>query len=200
LGNKFYGTDPSLRYTLVWQNSQYTWDNNTYYGGFDRYIYNINDSNGGENRKFDVWKAETGFDANSTETSTPMPTTVVVRPNSYQTGRGNVLVYANGATSVNVDLSQLGLVNGQGYEIRNAFDYFGPVVATGTYNSGSPTVSVPLNGAALNVAAPVGLGYTPPTTCPDFCAMILVPGAEGGGGTSNSTTGTVKLSGTVRMN
>lgn len=175
LGNKFYGTNPSLRYTLVWQNSQYNWDNNTYYGGFDRYIYNVNDNNGGENRKFDVWKAETGFDANSTETSTPMPTTVVVRPNSYQTGRGNVLVYANGATSVNVDLSQLGLVNGQEYEIRNAFDYFGPVVATGSFSVSNSIINISLIGPAKSVATPIGHGYTPPSTCPQFCAMVVVP-------------------------
>lgn len=175
-GNKFYGTNPTLRYTLVYQNSQYSWNNNTYYGGFDRYIYNINDPNGGENRKFDVWQTETGFDANSIETSTAMPDTVIVRPNAYQGGRANIIVYAlSGATSINVNLGTSGLTNGQTYVIRNAFNYFGPTVLTGTYNASSPTISMPLNGAATLVAFPVGHGYTPPTTCPQFCAFVVVP-------------------------
>ncbi len=175
-GNKFYGVNPTLRYTLVYQNSQYNWNNNTYYGGAGRYIYNINDPNGGENRKFDVWRTETGFDANSVETSTGLPSTVIVRPNSYQPGRANIIIYATSAsTSINVNLSNSGLSNGQSYVIRNAFNYFGPIVLTGTYNSNSPTISVPLTGAAATVAPPVGHGYTPPTTCPEFCAMVVVP-------------------------
>jgi len=105
-----------------------------------------------------------------------MPNTVVVRPNAYQPGRANVMIYSfSGATTATINLASTGLVNGQSFVIRNAQNYFGTPVLTGTYNSSNPTVTVSLTGAAQTVAEPIGHGYTPPTTCPQFCPMIVVP-------------------------
>lgn len=193
-GNTVFGGASASSYVLLnAATPSGTWNSNSYPDAQGRDVY--------DGLSFSSWKSGTGFDASSTESTSDMADTVGVIPNEYDTGYCNIIVLApSGPTSIDVNLSTCGLSNGQAYTIKNAFDYFDTAVSSGTYNSGSPTVSVPLNGAALNVAAPVGLGYTPPTTCPDFCAMILVPGAEGGGSTSSSTTGTVKFSGTVRMN
>lgn len=126
--------------------------------------------------QFPNWKTATGFDAASTATSAAMPDTVIVRPNSYQPGRANVIIYSySGSSTATIDLSSIGLVNGQSFTIRNAQNYYGPAVATGTFNAASPTIAVSLSGAAATVATPAGYSYTPATTCPQFCPMIVVP-------------------------
>ena len=172
-GNQFYATRPVSRYTITAAGMSYSWNNNKYHGAAGRDVFGI----AGHGRMlFGSWKSSTGFDAASTETSAPMPDTVLVRPNAYDKGRANVLIYSfSGATTAKIDLSRSGLENGQQYTIRNAQNYFGTPVATGTYNSASPLVSVSLTGAASSVAAPIGHGYTPETTCPNFCPMVIVP-------------------------
>src|SRR5262249_49736480 len=126
--------------------------------------------------QFANWRTLTGFDAGSTATSSAMPDTAIVRPNTYQAGRANVMIFSfSGANSISINLSTTGLINGQTYTIRNAQDYFGTPVLTGTYNAANPTVTVSLTGTSQSVAMPIGYGYTPPTTCPQFCPMIVVP-------------------------
>jgi hypothetical protein len=86
------------------------------------------------------------------------------------------MIYSfSGATNISINLSSVGLVNGQQFTIRNAQNYYGTPVFTGTYNSSQPTVTVPLTGAALLVATPNGYSFTPATTCPQFCPMVVVP-------------------------
>lgn len=154
----------------------YTWNNNTYYrqsAGNDTRLVN---SSIFEYRNFATWKAETGYDANSTINSGAMPDTVIIRPNAYESGRANITIYTPSApSSINVDLSTSGLTNGQSYTIKNAFNYFGSDVATGTYNSNSPTISVSLTGAATSVATPTGMETTPSTTV-NFYQMIVDAG------------------------
>lgn len=175
-GNKFYSMYSGTYYGLIPPGAQYTWNNNTYYAGVGRWVYAVQ---GVGVNLFPAWRTVTGFDANSTETSAAMPDTVVVRPNSYQAGRANIVIYVpSGATSINVNLSATGLANGQAYSIKNAFNYFGPNVVSGTYNSSSPTISLPLTGAARSVATPIGHGFTPATTLPDFGVFIVVPSSS----------------------
>ena len=111
------------------------------------------------------------------------PDTVVVRPNFYETGRANILLHCPSAPSaINVDLVNTGLVDGQAFTIKNAFNYFGTVVYTGVYNAASTVISLPLNTAAATaVATPLGMPTTPATTMPEFGAFIVVPGAAGTG-------------------
>jgi hypothetical protein len=105
-----------------------------------------------------------------------MPNTVIVRPNMYNAGRANVLIYSpSGAATATINLSLTGLVNGQAYTIRNAQNYFGAAIASGTYSTQSPNIVVSLSGPALTVAPPNGYGFTPATTCPQFCPMVVVP-------------------------
>lgn len=172
-GNKFYAPQTGALYTISRSGMTYTWNNNTYYGSSGRDTFGIS---GVGRMKLPSWQSTTGFDSSSTETTGAMPDTVQVRPNTYQPGRANVIIFSfSGATSVTVNLSSTGLVNGQTYTIRNAQNYFGSPVVSGTYNSSQPTISVPLTGAAQTVATPGGYSFTPASTCPQFCPMVVVP-------------------------
>jgi len=172
-GNRFYSSRTGAQYTVIPGSQPFTWNQNTYFGAASRNVFGIS---GSSLMQFPNWKAATGYDASSTATSAAMPDTVIVRPNSYQPGRANVIVYSfSGAATVTVDLSSTGLANGQSYTIRNAQNYYGPAVATGTFNASIPTISVSLSGAAATVATPAGYSFTPATTCPQFCPMIVVP-------------------------
>jgi Bacterial Ig domain/Right handed beta helix region len=115
--------------------------------------------------------------------------TVFVRPNQYETGRANITVYNwSHGSSVSANLSSAGLASGDGFEIRDAFNYFGSPVVTGTY-TGSP-VSIPMGG--LSTATPIGNGLVHPIhTAPEFGAFILLKtsaGTGGGGGGGGDTT------------
>jgi len=172
-GNKFYSSRTGAQYTVIPAGQPYNWNQNTYFGAATRNVFGIS---GSSLMQFPNWKTATGYDASSTATPAAMPDTVIVRPNSYQPGRANVIVYSfSGAATATVDLSSTGFVNGQSFTIRNAQNYYGLAVATGTFNASNPTISVPLSGAAATVATPAGYSYTPATTCPQFCPMIVVP-------------------------
>ena len=80
---------------------------------------------------------------------------VVVRPNAFEQGRANVIVYNwGGAGAASADLSGV-LRAGDAYEVRNVQDFYGAPVATGTFGGGS--ISIPLNA----VAPPSPIGGSP---------------------------------------
>ncbi len=96
---------------------------------------------------------------------------VFVRPNAYEPERANITIY-NWDRQGTVAVSLKGILSaGTEYEIRNAQNFFGPVVRSGTYD-GSSTVSLPMTG--LVPATPVGLP-TPTGTGPDFQVFVVVP-------------------------
>jgi hypothetical protein len=176
-GNKVFSTNVFPQYTVIPASSSWTWNSNTYYKSQGISPFG---KTGTGLLNFAAWKAATGYDAASSETGTNMPdVTPVVIPNTYVPGMANVIFFAgSNPSSINVNLSTVGLTDGQAYVIKNAFDLRGASVATGVYNAASPTVSVPINGAARNVAAPVGVGYTPATTLPDFGILMIEPSAS----------------------
>jgi hypothetical protein len=106
---------------------------------------------------------------------------VLVRPNQYEPGRANITIYNWAkASSVQVNISSAGLASGDGFEIRDAFNFFGSPVVSSTY-TGSP-VSIPMGG--LSTATPVGNALVHPAhTAPEFGAFILLKTSSGGGGT-----------------
>ena len=108
-----------------------------------------------------------------TNASPPNVNKVVVLPNAYEAGRATVVVYNwQNLASVTVDLT--GVVSpGTLYEIRNAQNYYGPVVASGTYSGGS--VTLPMTG--LTPATPVGFAAPAPTG-PRFNAFVVLPGVS----------------------
>ncbi len=124
------------------------------------------------------WRQFTGYDANSSY-ATGLPTgaealKIKYFRNDYQAGRAHIIIvnWAN-LDSVTVDLSQTGLVANQRYEIRDAQNYFGPAVRSGTYADGQ-TVALPMN--LTSVAAPVGNYWLKPThTSKQFGTFVVVP-------------------------
>jgi hypothetical protein len=173
--------------------SAYTWNNNSYYdlapvsnAGNTTYPFEYNNATnrfGGGRLTYDDtgtsqgkgWKQWTGYDTNSSYVrSKPDGLQVFIRPNQYQSGRATIIVYNwNQTNNFSVNLSPSGLTNGQKFEIRNVQDYFStPLISNQTYSS-NMSVSLPLNN--LSVAAPIGLGFTPSSTCPEFCVFEVVP-------------------------
>lgn len=125
--------------------------------------------------------ASTDFPNNTYTYTSPAspPTTnvIVVRPNTYEANRANILVYNwQGLTTVNVDLSAAVAI-GTPINIMNAQDYFNTAVYSGTYTGG--TVNLPMTG--LTVEVPIGgpggdAGATYPTASlasPAFAAFIV---------------------------
>jgi hypothetical protein len=181
----------------------YTINSNAYYGGVEQngawydegifhhtytpFVYHlINDAYDGTNglQSFVYWQSSHGFDLNSTYT-TNMPTAnfVVVRPNKYEVGRGHIVVFNwQSNSTASVDISSLGLVNGQRFEVRDAQNYLGTPCITTNYNSAQPLLVLPLTLTNMTVLTPVG-DINPATfpTDPDvhtaslFNAFVVLP-------------------------
>ena len=112
------------------------------------------------------------YPENSFYTSLPTRTDdIFVRPNAYEAGRGHVYAYNwDQSGSVLVDVSPI-LRPGDRFEIRDALDYYGPSVLSGTYAGG--TISIPMTG--LSTATPEGNPVAAPIhTAPRFGAFVVV--------------------------
>jgi hypothetical protein len=150
-----------------------TFNNNTYHKASGRDCFGVQ---GVGYVSFATYRTNTGFDAASSATAANMPDTVVVIPNEYETGRAHVIIYAtSNPLTIDVDLATTGLSDGQPYTIKNAFDYFGGNVATGTYDAGDTTITLTLADMD-SVATATGHSFTPASTSPDFAALVVVPG------------------------
>ena len=143
-----------------------TWDNNHYYNGAS--LFGELNS---QTISFTSWQATTGLDKNSTYGGPPHGAAVFVRPNKYEAGRANITIYNwDSSNTVSVDASNV-LTVGSHFELRNAQDFFGTPVLSGTYAGGS--LSVPMTG--LSVAPPTGTVPRAPTpTGPFFGAFVLL--------------------------
>ncbi|MEZ4273397.1 MAG: hypothetical protein R3C68_18765 [Myxococcota bacterium] len=110
-------------------------------------------------------------------------TKVFVRPNQYEAGRANIVVYNwDNASSVPVDLSEV-LKAGSSYRIMHVYDFFGTPVKQGTYDGG--LISLPMN--PMPAPRPIGTGFgqcvgdggkwclKEPTTLPrEFSAFVVL--------------------------
>jgi hypothetical protein len=124
---------------------------------------------------------------NTYSTSRPTGTQVVVRPNKYEGGRANVAIYNWDLQSqVAVDLSGIGLKSGDTFEIRDAANFYGPLVTSGTYN-GSPVV---IGMFARTEATPIGTSSPAPSTGPEFGAFVVLKTS----GSSSTPAPTASLS------
>src|SRR2546422_11328916 len=108
---------------------------------------------------FATWRGLTGVGAtDQAVASNPTEPRVFVRPNRYEPGRANVLIYNwSGQATVPVDLSGIVRV-GDAYQVRNVQNFFGTPVVSGTYGGG--LVSVPMTG--VTPVGPIGGSPTPP--------------------------------------
>ena len=96
---------------------------------------------------------------------------VIVRPNAYEAGRANVVVYNwSRAASAAADLSSV-LRAGDTYEVRNAQNFYAAPVARGTYGGG--TISLPMT--AVQAPPLIGRsGNTPTSTGTVFHAFVVI--------------------------
>ncbi len=168
-GNTVYGRD-GLTLLLNLQGGQstggYSWDNNTYFGSGK---FRFND----KNQSWSSWQAVSGVDAHSTYTpGAPAGVWTFVRPNKYEPGRAHVAVYNwDMKPAVDVDVSGV-LKPGQAYEVRDAQNFYGAPVASGTYAGG--TISIPTTSTAK--AEAVGnVPSAPRHTGAAFGAFVILP-------------------------
>ena len=150
--------------------SRYRWDFNTYFPGtrVDSLFSFAEDQ-----LDFASWQRVSGLDAHSKlmGAGRPTGTEVFIRPNRYEAGRANVVIY-------NWDLHErvavdLGSVMGVGteFEVRDAQNYFGAPVAKGRYEG--KTIYVPMKLSATT--APTGnVERIPKHTAPEFGAFVVV--------------------------
>jgi hypothetical protein len=148
VGNTFLGLQNllSLIRPAGAETSAYQIDNNTYLGGDASTPFNLQN----QSVDFAQWQEAGNFDHNgrlvATPSKRPVGTKVFVRPNRYEPGRANVIVYNwDLKLNIEVDLDEV-LMLGTPYEVRNVLDYYGDPVAVGTY-SGAP-VRLPMTGAS----------------------------------------------------
>jgi len=161
----------TFRRLVAWTGAgPYDIDNNNYY--FENPLSTGNFENvDGHYINFTNWKVETGFDTNSTSNiGIYPPDRVYVRPNKYESGRGNVIVYNwSDASSVDVNLSSI-LNIGDTYEIRKAENYLTPLVTGATYNGGDVSFTM----TDTTVPTPVGDFLTASSTFPEFGAFVVI--------------------------
>jgi len=146
-----------------------TWSENRFYGGSTRSTWQHATN---APAAFRTWEAQTGLTgAGRYEGSGAPPTLVIVRPNQYEAGRANIIVY-NWAqqSTVSADLSGV-LTVGDRYVVQNVQDFFGAPVASGSYEGGN--IVLPMTGRTP--PAPVGRAFTPaPVTGPTFNVFVVM--------------------------
>jgi hypothetical protein len=147
------------------------WDDNTYVAGGRTTQFR---HTAGRNIDFATWQAVSDFDVTSTYqvtgTEKPTGTKVFVRPNRYEAGRAQVVVYNwDGQASVPVDVSAI-LQPGERYELYDAQNYFAGPILSGVF--ANTALQVPMSD--LTAVAPRGTGMpTPPHTAPEFAVFIV---------------------------
>jgi hypothetical protein len=200
--NYFVGGEPALRVT-AWE--QATISDNTFYGSYglnwlvvppsslaqqlwnnNRYFYSGNSYDpifmyGSQYYSFAGWKQSFGLDSNSQYADgRPSGVDIFVRPNQYESGRANIIVYNwDLKDNIDVNVSGAGLAPGQKYEIRDSQNFFGAPVLTGIYD-GNP-IRIPLAGLTA-VSTLVGANYPgneslrlPVHTSKEFNVFVLIP-------------------------
>jgi hypothetical protein len=151
--------------------SSFEWEENTYFseaqGQKEAVLFSFSE----EKLSFEGWRRASGFDKNSRyQAGRPAGTQVFVRPNRYEPGRANIIIYNwDRKESVEVDLSRV-LRPGAKFEIRNVQDYLGAPLLVKRYD-GRPVV-IPMTD--LRVAAPLGHPQSPRSTGPDFGVFVVL--------------------------
>ncbi len=136
------------------------WDNNRYYGGRDISLGADNLINNYSDRTtyaafhtLEAWQtARYPFDSNSIWTRHyPEENTIVVRPNLYERGRGHIIIYNwEALATVTVDISDLGLDEGETFEIRDAENFYGTPIISSQYSALQSRVQLPMNLTAVS--------------------------------------------------
>jgi len=151
---------------------QFRWEQNRYFGAGLDYGEEHHIGFLAENRvlEFHGWSEKTGLDRNSSfSPELPTGVDIFVRPNQYEPGRANIIVYNwKRQERVDVDLRAV-LKPGDHFVVLNVQDYLGEPVLAGIYD-GRP-VSLPMTG--LKVAVPMGRSTAPLFTGPEFAVFVV---------------------------
>lgn len=144
---------------LLVNSSLNSWNNNSYYKGK---FY------AGNGLTFEQWKAQTGMDGNSSWQAGSAPDKVFIEPNDHVPGRAIVTVF-NWSKKATASINPGSVVKiGQKFEIRDAQNYLGTPIVSGTYNGGG--IQLPLTSRAA--AQPVG-GMAPNLLTPEFGVFVM---------------------------
>jgi hypothetical protein len=148
-----------------------TWSGNTFFGDSTALAWRY-DTN--TVTTFSGWRTLTGMsDPGTYAGSAPTGVKVVVRPNQYEPGRANIIVY-NWAQQPTVSVDVSGILNpGDRYVVQHAQDFYGAPVASGIYTGGP--LELPMVG--VTPPTPLGLGSSPvpaPVTGPTFNVFVLM--------------------------
>jgi len=151
--------------------TNFSWDNNVYWSA-SATPFALTVAGTSQTYSLTGWTAATGFDRAATLNQGSLTgTKVVVRPNQYEAGRANVIIYNyDNLAAVSVDLSSV-LASGQAYEVRNVQDFFGAPVVTGNYAGGA--VAFPMT--AVTPATPQGATLPALLTGPRFNVFVVLP-------------------------
>ena len=154
--------------------NNYKMDHNTYYNVRPKhYPFFLLIGKQRQGLTLKQWQKK-GFDAGSTiHQGHPKEVKVFVRPNRYESGRANVIVFNwSGKPKVTINLQKI-LKKGQRFRIVSARNFFGPAVVSGKHQ-GAP-ISLPMS--PITPAQPVGMPkYKLPPTEPRFGAYVLLSG------------------------
>ena len=168
-GNTIYSTGDEmldLRKPPGVANPSYRWDFNTYFASAPSF------SNENQTLRFEDWRQMTRLDlhSHSANASRPNGVQIFVRPNRYEAGRANIVVYNwDVKDQVAIDLGSV-LPIGSNFEIRDAQNYLAEPVLRGTYRGGP--VLLPLNLSVIT--APVGtVERFPRHTSTEFGVFVL---------------------------
>jgi hypothetical protein len=103
----------------------------------------------------------------------PTSNWVSVRPNKYEAGRANIVIYNwVGTPTVNVDVSGV-LAVGDHFEVRDAQNLFGLPVLSATYNGNE--LAIPMNGRDMPTPVSVPTGRSAPNhSSSQFGVFILL--------------------------
>ncbi len=171
----------SERYASWWwggvMGESIDWDNNTYLiGGGNGRPFIVGPSrdltNGETFLDFAAWKTRTGFDAASTfAVGRPTGLRVFKRRNRYESNRAHIAIYNwDRRASVDLNLTDLVAPDAQ-YTLRDAQNYFGAPVLSGTYRGG--TVAVPMNLTEVAVIRGPYRHWMNRHTAPEFGTFVL---------------------------
>jgi len=146
--------------TYALSNMSFVFDNNAYYianNSADMFGLSTLDhpSSGVGKRTFFQWKSETGFDANSTQTSIPSTFyRVAIHQYDYDANRWNICVMSTTGTNLAmIDIGSLGFYRGDRYQVRDSQNYF-EVISSGVYTGNPIGISLILT----NISAIPGYG------------------------------------------
>ena len=174
-GNTLYNfTTGGMVWSLGSDNDQ-RWSDNTLFGDPSATVWRHDTT---DVTTFDGWVTQNGFaDPGTYAGSAPTGVKIFVRPNQYEPGRANIIVY-NWAQQSAVSVNVSGILDmGDRYVVQNSQDFFGPPVASGIY-TGRP---LELAMVGITPPSPVGVAtaQAAPVTGPTFNVFVLMKTGRG---------------------